>query len=528
MNTTVLKNGNMLRRAGAVLSGLLLTAAFPGIGCDAAAWFALVPLMLAAKNVSAFTGFRLGFLMGFVHYSTLLYWFIPFLGTYGPFPFYVSSGILVLFAAYLALYPALFAAGAGLFSRRPAGALFLIPAAWVAVELLRSTLLTGFPWELIGHTQFKRLRIIQISDMMGVYGVSYVIVLSNTILFQLTDFWLHEKNRRLRRTVVRAMPAGLFALVTAAGVYGYGDRRMQQMESQVASAPTRRIAVVQGNIDQGAKWDKDFKSATIQRYLRLSSRAAGSRPELIVWPETAMPFYFLHNLPLTRSVMNGLADISSDFVIGSPSFARRGEDVRYYNRAFLISGGKEVTAVYDKAHLVPFGEYVPLKKWLPFLGKMVAQVGDFSAGEKGGTLFWRQCEIGVLICYEQIFPYLSRAAVNNGADVLVNMTNDAWYGRSAAPYQHFSMAVFRAVENRRFLVRAANTGISAFVGPSGRILAQTPIFVEKTMDFPVALLDDSTVYTRWGDWFAGLCLLLFAAAAAWHGGSVALHRRRSD
>jgi apolipoprotein N-acyltransferase len=172
----------------------------------------------------------------------------------------------------------------------------------------------------------------------------------------------------------------------------------------------------------------------------------------------------------------------------------------------LISPEGRPLGKYDKTHLVPFGEYVPLKRWLPFLGKIVAQVGDFSRGRVGANLEWSRGDLGVLICYEVIFPYISRAAVENGAALLINITNDAWYGRSSAPYQHYSMAVFRAVENRRALVRAANTGISGFIDPAGRIRKSTALFEEAAAARRMPLLTVRTIYNRIGDRFAVACI----------------------
>jgi apolipoprotein N-acyltransferase len=284
---------------------------------------------------------------------------------------------------------------------------------------------------------------------------------------------------------------------------------MDGIEKSMSVAPAKRISVIQGNISQQMKWDSAFKVATIDRYIALSRKAAGSKPHLIVWPETAMPFYFGYDAPLTSRVLKGIRLTAADYIISSPGFVRKEDHVEYRNRAFMLEAGRRnIADTYDKAHLVPFGEYVPLKKWLPFLGKLVAQVGDFSAGEKGANLKWREHSIGMLICYELIFPYLAREATRNGADLLVNITNDAWYGRTSAPFQHFSMAVFRAVENRRALARAANTGISGFVDPTGKIMAASPIFEEAALTAKIPLIRVSTLYTRFGDWFSLICVVL--------------------
>jgi apolipoprotein N-acyltransferase len=205
-------------------------------------------------------------------------------------------------------------------------------------------------------------------------------------------------------------------------------------------------------------------------------------------------------------VFEGIHRTAVDYLIGSPSFVRKDEVVRLFNSAYLINPQTKTMGKYDKTHLVPYGEYVPFKKWLPFLGKIVDQVGDFKAGAIGNTLQWRDQQIGVQICYEIIFPAYSRAMVRNNASLLVNITNDAWFGKTSGPYQHFSMTVFRAVENRRSLARAANTGISGFIDPVGRILATTPLLEEAAVTRSIPLLMEKTVYTRTGDLFARVCM----------------------
>lgn len=206
--------------------------------------------------------------------------------------------------------------------------------------------------------------------------------------------------------------------------------------------------------------------------------------------------------------MDGIRQVNADFLFGSPSFIRRNNIVEYYVSAYLVSPQRKTISRYDKVHLVPYGEYVPLKKWVPFLGKIVAHVGDFIPGKKGATLPWKNDNLGIQICYEIIFPGLSRAMVNHNATLLVNITNDAWFGQTSGPYQHFSMTVFRAVENRRSLARAANTGISGFVDPVGRILAATPLMQEAVVTQTVPLIKEKTIYTRFGDVFAWACLAL--------------------
>ena len=500
---------NVARLAYACLSGLLLTASFPAIGNSAVAWFALVPLLAALRNLSAKHGFGLGLLTGVVHYLTLLYWFVPFLNTYGPFPLVISAGILLLLSLYLAVYVGLFSMALTCIGVSMTSLFFAVPTLWVSLEFIRSLLFSGFPWELLGHTQHNALHIIQISDIVGVYGISFLIALSNGLLLLLYHYATKQDWQGQTTGGRHVFACALMVGVTIGAVWCYGTWRVANVEGMISRAPHKRIAIVQGNIDQTKKWDPAYQISTIEKYLHLSKTGAAHRRDLIVWPETAMPFYFVDHIPLTQMVIQGIQLSRTDTLLGSPAYTRETEQVQYYNRAFLIRSDGIIADSYDKAHLVPFGEYVPLKRWLPFLGKMVEHVGDFSSGSAGDTLDWGRHKIGVLICYELIFPFLSRVAVQNGAELLINMTNDAWYGKTSAPYQHFSMAVFRTVETRRALARSANTGISAFIDPVGRVVSETPLFEDAMIGADIPLMSGQTYYVRFGDMFAGFCI--FAA-----------------
>ncbi len=505
----------LIRPAFACLSGLLLTASFPVMGNGVVAWFALVPLLAALRNLSGFHGFQLGFLAGMVHYLTLLYWFVPFLNTYGPFPMILSMGVLLLLSSYLAIYVGLFSMALTSIGMSITTRFFLVPTLWVSLEFIRSLLFSGFPWELLGHTQHNALHIIQISDIVGVYGISFLILLSNGLLFFLyqhvtSQDWQGQKTG----------PKQLFAFALMVGgvlgaVWCYGAWRIHTMENRISRAPHKKVAIVQGNIDQTKKWDPAYQISTIEKYLELSKTEPAKRPDLLVWPETAMPFYFDKHITLTKMVMQGIQSSATDTLLGSPAYTQKAQQVQYYNRAFLVRSDGTVADTYDKAHLVPFGEYVPLKRWLPFLGKIVEHVGDFSTGSVGDTLDWGKHKIGTLICYELIFPLLSRAAVQNGAELLINITNDAWYGKTSAPYQHFSMAVFRSVETRRALVRSANTGISGFIDPIGRIVSKTPLFEDAMIREDIPLMSGQSPYVRFGDIFAVACMITAMLIMLW-------------
>jgi apolipoprotein N-acyltransferase len=491
---------------GAVFSGLLLTGSFPKIGFDWLAWFALIPLLYVLKDLSPKAGFKTGFFAGLAHYLSLLYWLVPVMRTYGYLPWYLSITILFLFSAVLALFLALFAMVLTRLGEKPWRSLIMLSPAWVALEYIRTFLFSGFPWELLGYSQFERLHLIQISDIFGVYGVSFFITLSNTaILFSL----LYFAKRRWQGYQISGRLAAVALMVFVMSIAltaAYGFWRLNSVDRLIAASPKAQITVVQGNIEQVAKWDPAFQVATIKKYNRLSLTAAADKPDLVIWPESATPFYFLYEARPTETVMEGIRRVNSDFLFGSPAFVRKDNIVKYYVSAYLVSPREETISRYDKAHLVPYGEYVPLKKWMPFLGKIVAHVGDFVPGEKGKTIAWKKGRIGIQICYEIIFPDLSRAMTKNNATLLINITNDAWFGKTSGPYQHFSMTVFRAVENRRALARSANTGISGFIDPAGRILASTPLEKDAVITRPLPLLGNKSVYTRFGDVFAQICL----------------------
>jgi len=501
----------------AVLSGLLLTGSFPRTGISLLAWFALIPLFISLRNLSLKDAFLLGFLTGLVHYLTLLYWLAYTMGTYGHLPWYLCLAILIIISAYLALYIAVFSTIINWTCEKPLICLFMIPVLWVSLEYGRSIFLTGAPWELIGYSQFKALHLIQISDILGVYGVSFLIALSNAAIFML---FLYSKGmdwKGIKVTKHLAFGSIITFAIIIGIVFAYGKWRIQSIDKLISHSPSIRVAIVQGNIDQSKKWDSVFRLSTVEKYLNLSFSAKDHKPDLIVWPETAAPFYFSHSTRLSKMVQKGVQNAGTSFLIGIPSVIQRENRIEYYNSAYLINPDGKINGKYDKTHLVPFGEYVPLKKWLPFLGKMVEEVGDFWPGEKGSTIKWGDYQLGVQICFEIIFPDISRAVANNNAALFVNLTNDAWYGNSCAPYQHFSMTIFRAIENRKALVRSANTGISGFVDPVGRIVAETSLFNEAVLTRSTPIMLMTTFYTRFGDLFAIACLISMHLILIRHG-----------
>ncbi|PIE70840.1 MAG: apolipoprotein N-acyltransferase [Deltaproteobacteria bacterium] len=489
----------MRSHAAAVISGILMMVAFPKTGVYAAAFIALVPLLTVLPGLRAGVAFRLGILAGIVHYTGLLYWILPTLHTYGGLPLWVAAPILLLLATYLAAYWGLFALVCNRIAGHPRLSLVMLPCVWVALEFVRAHAFSGFPWGALGYSQYAWIQLIQMSEWTGVYGVSFLILLIN--MLSARAFFSDGASARLR--VVAATAAVMVLLLT----HFSGDMRINRINRLMTGSQSLTAVLVQGNIPQNQKWDPSFQTATVQKYTRLSAQRLKTPADLVIWPETAAPFYFGYNRPLSLYLSDFSAERQSPLLTGVPTcVVDTNKTLRYYNSALLIDTDGRESGRYHKSHLVPFGEYVPLQRFLPFIHKLTVQTGNFQAGTPGTLLDTGTNPIGPLICYEVIFPALARTAVRNGADVLVNITNDAWFGDTSGPYQHFSMGVFRAIENRRPLLRAANTGISGHIDASGCIRETARLQTEAALRVTAACPRMQTIYTRWGDGFASCCL----------------------
>ncbi|HUH67237.1 MAG TPA: apolipoprotein N-acyltransferase [Syntrophales bacterium] len=483
-------------------SGILLFLSFPKFGSWITAWVALVSLFFALRDVTLWQGLIAGFTAGLVFNIGIMYWITFVVVHYGHLPYSVGVLLMLFVAAYLAIYVALFAGGVVYFRGRGIPAVVAAPVLWTCLEYAKSQLLTGFPWENLSYSQYLNRFLIQVVDITGPYGISFIVVLINVVLFNA----LVAKGRG-RRTIVQVA----LAIVTLACVYTYGYIRVNQIDRAVRTAEAAHVTLVQGNIDQSIKWNPEFQAGTVDVYRKLSLENRASGPGLTVWPETAAPFFF-QDASGMRDEVEGVARASGEWLLfGSPSYSKNcdGDNscVSFLNSAYLLSPQARISGRYDKVHLVPFGEYVPLRRFFPFVNKLVVGVGDFGRGNGYHPVDMNGHKLGVLICYEGIFPEASRAYRNEGADLLVNITNDAWFGKSSAPYQHLSMTVFRAVEDRAYLVRSANTGISAIVDPTGRITAQTELFERTALSGTVRFMEGGTFYATHGDTFVAACAL---------------------
>jgi apolipoprotein N-acyltransferase len=475
-----------------ILSAILLTAGFPKPGMFYLSWAALAPLLVAVRGASTRRAFALGYLCGFVHNVSVLFWIRYAVNHYGGFSQPASLFLLALLCAYLAVYAGAFALIARKLEKYPALWLFGSPFVWVGLEWVRAAALSGFPWTNLAYTQTPVTLLIQIADITGTYGVSWLIVFASMVL---TGLILKKPYRW----------AGLacFAVLLGASLL-YGSIRPGTVREAQELAPAWNVAVIQGNIDQAQKWDPAFQLETLERYRRLSVEAAARNPvpDLLLWPETAVPFFYGIEQELTGKMNDIVREAGKPILFGSPAATRLDGQVRMLNRAYLVDGKATLAGAYAKRHLVPFGEYVPMARLLFFVHKLTHGVGDNLPGDDPSPLVLTGHRMGVLICYEIIFPELSRDEVLRGAGVLMNLTNDAWYGDTSGPYQHLEMARWRAIEFRRPVVRAANTGVSAIFDAVGQEQGRIALNREGSYSAAVRPMDIITVYARYGDVFA--------------------------
>jgi apolipoprotein N-acyltransferase len=430
----------------------------------------------------------LGLLAGVVHYAGTVYWTGDTVSTFGGLPVFVGvlvAGILVL---YMALFVALFGAAAAVVIRRfGATGLLLAPAIWVAAEYLRGNLFGGFPWIPLGGSVVRLLPLAQVASLVGVYGLSWLLATLHACLA------LAALARA--RTQMSAVVA---ALVIVAAPSMWGAARMNDNRLTREGSPVR-VGLIQGNIPQGEKWNPGSAFAIFERYLGMTRQAAAEGAQLVIWPESSTPFFFEEDAGGAEALRRLVRETGVTLLFGSDQIERgQGED-RYYNSAFMLDRAGSTAAIYRKMYLVPFGEYVPFKDLLFFVGPLVEAVADFSPGQQVTMLPVDGHMASTAICYEVVYPDLMRKAVRAGSELLTTITNDAWYGTTSAPYQHFELATMRAIEQGRYLVRAANTGISGIVDPYGRVLEKTELFQRWILTGEVRFLQEHTVYAKIGD-----------------------------
>jgi apolipoprotein N-acyltransferase len=486
----------------AILSGVLLALSFPRFGHPAFAWIALVPLLITlSRGQPPLRAFYLGLTSGLLYFIGTIYWTGTVVRQFGGLAMPVALLAMLLLAAYLALYPALTALiTARLVRRAGTGALLLMPAAWVTTEFARGYLFGGFPWVPLGNSQVTVLPVAQLASVLGVYGLSALVAFVNAALACAVLF-----RGRSRMLVIAA------TVVLLGGVGGWGAWRVADGTLTREGAPLR-VGLIQGNIAQTDKWNPREARRIFTTYIAMTRDAVKRGAEFVIWPESSTPFMFEED-DIGEESLRGLArEVRVPILFGSDQVDRSGETLRLYNAAFLVTPTGETAAVYRKMHLVPFGEYIPGKQLLYFVSPLVERMAEFAPGAAMVVLPVGEHRINTAICYEVVDPSLIREAVANGSQLLTTITNDAWYGQSSAPYQHFALASMRAIEEGRYLARAANTGISGVVDPYGRVVQRSAIFEQAGIVETVRLLTRRTIYSRIGDTIAYLSIALTVVA----------------
>jgi len=488
----------------AAATALLFVASFPPLDLGWLALVALVPVLVAADRGGR--PFLLGWLAGWGGFTGVVWWVYYAMAHYGGLPWFLAAPLTAALTAAMACFwgLALWARSRvrRAFPRLPD--LVVFPVLWTGAEYLRGSLpQLEFPWALLGHTQHRHLALVQVADLGGVWLVGLVVAAVNAgVAASLAAPRGRGRARRLRPLV-----ASLALLALAAG---YGLWRLAAPEAGARA----RVAVVQGNVPQGEKWDPAFRERTFADHVRLTREAATPGTALVVWPESATAFVYQREPAYQERIAELARGTGTPLLFGSVAVETAAAGRSHRNRAYLVDAGGRVAGWYDKQQLVPFGEFVPFRRLLFFARPLVQAVGDFTPGPGPTVLRVPAGPFGTLVCYEVIFPDLVRRFTAAGASFLVNITNDAWYERSAASAQHFANLVFRAVENRRPIARAANTGISGFVDARGRVLLETPLFVQGWYAAELAPESGLTPFVRGGYLLPRACALGLAALLA--------------
>ena len=506
------------------LSGVLQVLIFPRPSLAFLCWVCLTPLLVAilggqqeglriidpaGRDLGATTpgqGFALGYLSGIIWYAGSCYWVFDVMHIYGGLATPVALGILVLYCFYLGLYHGVFGLVLAMLARRAGDNLgrvvALVPFLWVAVELARARI-SGFPWDLLGTSQVNNIPLTGIATVTGVYGLSFGIALVNSAFA--ASFLLPPVRRRLM--LVTSLAA---AVTLQAGVFAHPP----------AEPTTHTARLVQSNVPilGGGAWTLQYFQQTVGELTALSEQpgkaATSPQPKLIVWPESPTPFWV--NDPVFHHTVMAIASQTGSYVVAGSIGVRntpgREKPSQVLNSAAVMSPAGDWVARYDKIHLVPFGEYVPFKSLLTFAQALTKESGDFAPGADRVVFVLDGHKLGAFICYESIFPDEVRVFADRGAEVFLNISNDGWFGDTGAPFQHLNMARMRAIENRRWLLRGTNTGITASIDPYGRVVSHAPRHQRTFLDAPYAFRSDTTFYTRHGDLFAYLCAIITMVA----------------
>src|SRR5215472_7562858 len=483
----------------AIASGATLALSFPNYNLYLLAWISIALLILASYRARLVMAPLYGFVHALFFYPMCLTWIATVIHQYGNVPPLVAAGLVMLMAIAGGIISSVFSWAVALASKRGSAlACALAPCLWVTLEFARTHLpIIGFPWNLTGYTASRNLALVQLTTLTGIYGLSFLIAGYGALL----AYAVLVGRQRAWKIVIASTAVLIFIAV--------GGRYF------VPQAQARFVAhLVQTNFPQSYEYPPDWMAlhaGDLDQLQQISIDAAQKEPGLIVWPETPAPFSTQDRVFMNRADQIA-RDSGVDFLVGVEDWKQdaAGKRIATNSATLLVPSGARLFT-YDKVHLVPWGEYVPLRHLLSFAGKLTADLGDFTPGTQYRVGELPGGAFGAFICYEAIFPNEVRHFAANGADLLINMSNDGWFGRSAAPAQHLMMARVRAVENRRWLLRDTNNGFTVDVDPYGRTIAALPTDIRGELDAPYDFCSDRTLYVRFGDWFAWLCVVLSVA-----------------
>jgi apolipoprotein N-acyltransferase len=489
-----------------VATAVLLVLSFPNYELAWLAWIAFVPLFLEIQGKKPWQSFFICLFCGVVFYVAMTPWVHDF-------PSISKLGSLVGYL-YLSLYFGLFGLSFGFVLRRTAFPLLIAAPLWTLLEYIRSNLsFLSFPWAIVGHTQYKNLPLIQMATLTGAYGVTVIVILVNGAIADVISRWLNRRSASSNFQGYNPYYGGVAVFLITIILWGAGWIAL----TRNPTGKSLSVAVVQGNIPQERKWNRQYRGQILSQYETLTEEAARNKPDLIVWPEASTPGLILKDMSLYQRMVTLIRRINTYLLVGSaeyPKFLKGPVKLRSGNTALYFSPEGKVLNQYIKIRLVPFGEYVPLEGIIKWPESIVSKtMTSHISGKEFTILNVDETRFCALICWEILFPDLSRTMVKNGAEFVINISNEAWFGKSDAPYQMLSMAVFRAVENRVNLVRATNTGISCFIDPHGRITGKVTngskdIFVAGTLSKQIFLSPQGTFYTHYGDIFAFGCIAI--------------------
>jgi apolipoprotein N-acyltransferase len=492
----------------AAVSGVLLTLCFPPFSVWPVAFVALAPMFAGLMLVrpGRRDSFKTLFLFGLVYYATLMWWLVLLLPSAGATMPWILVPALLILSSYLSLYPALgFVLVAAVTRYRRLSFVIAAPAVWVVADLARSQGELSFPWGALGYALSDTPALIQSASLFGMPGLTFFAALTN-VLVALAFV--------MRRSPMRWVSLAAAVLVVA-GMWLTGQRSLEQWSSTPGDQATVRTAVVQPNVDLAIKWKPEFKDSTFNLIVHMTRESAALDAQFIIFPETSAPVYIDGRNRSFKIRMRALSnELDSHVYLGFLNHRYTPEgDLDVFNSSGVFSPGGEID-LYNKNHLLPFGEQLPLSWKYRWLRNINFGQSNFMRGDPHPPLAAAGLKFTPLICFESVFPYLCRRGVRQGSQLLVNITNDGWFGDTPGPFQHAQMSILRAVEFRRYLPRSANSGVSMIVDPAGRVVTSLGLYEKGILTYNVPPLDGETIYCRYGDWPVFFwCVILVVVAA---------------